>query len=289
MTTHIQPTTALAGQEIARGERFRFGANWARFSDLVDERRIRLAEASLQRTLGVDTLAGRRFIDVGSGSGLFSLAARRLGATVYSFDYDPDSVATTSALKQRFAPGDGNWHIGLGSALDSRYMQSLGTWDVVYSWGVLHHTGAMWDALDNVISLVGPHGTLYIALYNDQYRISKLWRVVKRAYNRLPTSLRWTLVVPVLVRVWGPRTVYDVLRGRRFQAWREYAERSVRGMSAWRDLLDWVGGYPFEVATPDKVVEFCRARGLVLSRLRTVGGGHGCNEYVFVRSRIEGI
>jgi 2-polyprenyl-6-hydroxyphenyl methylase/3-demethylubiquinone-9 3-methyltransferase len=52
-------------------------------------------------------------------------------------------------------------------------------------------------------------------------------------------------------------------------------------MDRWHDFLDWVGGYPFEVATPEQVFEFCAARGFELRKLATAGGSHGCNEFVF--------
>jgi hypothetical protein len=54
-------------------------------------------------------------------------------------------------------------------------------------------------------------------------------------------------------------------------------------MSPWRDLIDWVGGYPFEVAKPEAILDFYLRRGFTLKRLVTCGGSLGCNEYVFVR------
>ena len=80
-------------QEIRQGERFEFGKNWSQFLSHLNDSRIAEAEQSLRNMLEVDDLCGKRFLDIGSGSGLFSLAARRLGASVYSFDYDPRSVA----------------------------------------------------------------------------------------------------------------------------------------------------------------------------------------------------
>src|SRR5262245_60698108 len=112
-------------QEISSGERFEFGRNWARFLRRVNNDRIGLATASLQRMLNVDRLDGRTFLDVGSGSGLFSLAARRLGAVVHSFDYDPESVACTRALRERYSPNDVSWRVERGSVLDSDYLKSL--------------------------------------------------------------------------------------------------------------------------------------------------------------------
>ena len=271
--------------EIARGERFEFGANWAQFLNVLNDERIALAEQSLRNMLGVNDLKGKRFLDIGSGSGLFSLVARRLGATVHSFDYDPQSVACTAELKRRYYPDDPDWIVEQGSALDKNYLQTLGQWDIVYSWGVLHHTGAMWQALENVSPLVRQDGTLFIAIYSYQRVMTPVWTWIKRAYNRLPKRLRWLVLGPALILLWGPRTIYDLLRGKPFHTWRHYAEDSVRGMSAWRDLVDWVGGYPFEVAKPEEIFRFYRDREFVLRNMVTCGGGLGCNEFVFFLSK----
>ena len=182
------PAAATSTEEVAAGKRFAFGLNWAAFLETLDEERIGTACRSLQDMLGVTDLRGKSFLDVGSGSGLFSLAARRLGARVYSFDYDPQSVGCTEELRRRYFPSDGDWTVEPGSALDTDYLGRLGKFDIVYSWGVLHHTGAMWDALANVAPLVQEGGTLFIAIYNDQGKTSRRWLAVKRTYNRLPRA-----------------------------------------------------------------------------------------------------
>ena len=264
-------------QEIERGERFAFGANWARFLNTLDETRIDQAARTLCDMLRVDDFQGKRFLDVGSGSGLFSLAARRLGAQVHSFDFDDESVACTQELKRRYFPDDDAWTIEQGSVLDHTFIAGLGHWDVVYSWGVLHHTGAMWQALDNASSLVADDGALYIAIYNDQGYKSRHWTNVKKAYNQHSWS-RPMLLVYGLARGWAPSLLVDLVKLRPFKSWRDY--HAERGMSAWRDNVDWVGGWPFEVATPEAIFNFYRDRGFQLTNLIT-RQGWGCNEFAF--------
>ena len=263
------------GEEIRRGERFEFGSNWARFLSTLDDGRIAESTASLQRMLGRSDLSGLTFLDAGSGSGLFSLAARRLGATVHSFDYDPNSVACTRHLKERYFSSDVHWMIEEGSVLDTGYLGSLGSFDIVYSWGVLHHTGQMWPALAAVEPLVASGGQLFVAIYNDQGWVSGYWRRVKRAYVE-HRWLRWPLLLAHWPYLVGLRWLVRSIAGR---------GRLERGMSLWHDMVDWVGGYPFEVARPETIFAFYRDRGFRLQAMKTCGGRHGCNEYVFERSR----
>jgi SAM-dependent methyltransferase len=267
--------------EIEQGQRFEFGSNWAWFLDALTDKRIAEAEKSLADMLGVASLAGVSFLDIGSGSGLFSLAARRMGARVRSFDYDPKSVGCTQELRRRYFPDDSAWIVERGSALDPAYIRSLGTFDIVYSWGVLHHTGQMWEALANAIIPTQPGGKLFIAIYNDQGTASRRWTKVKKLYNEIPRPLRFLVVWPSFWVLNWRSVVKDLLRGRPFQTIRNYGKE--RGMSFSRDLIDWVGGYPFEVATPEQIFDFYRTRGFSLTRLKTCGGSLGCNEFVFER------
>ncbi len=270
--------TANYHLEVGAGERFEFGKNWARFLAKLDSDRIARSQAALQQFLGVASLNGRSFLDMGSGSGLSSLSARRLGARVCSVDFDPHSVACTRQLRKDFFPDDPNWQILEGSALDTSLPLKLGQFDIVYSWGVLHHTGHMWDAIGNALRFVAPSGQLFISIYNDQGRSSLIWLKVKRLYNALPRSLRFLVLAPCFARLWGPATIRDFLRFQPFHSWRSYRSR---GMSPWDDVVDWVGGYPFEVAKPEQIFDFVRQAGYQLERMKTCAGGHGCNEFLF--------
>lgn len=266
--------------EVDRGERFRFGSNWQRYLRDIDKHRIAAAEDGLRAILGTDHLGGKSFLDVGCGSGLSSLAARNLGAIVTAFDFDPDSVAASELLKARMRPGDDEWRIEQGSVLNAEFLSSLGTFDFVYSWGVLHHTGALWEALENVLPLVRLHGTLALALYNDQGRLSRRALVMKRTYVTSGPARRKLMVWWYTARTVLRGLLAD-LRDHRNPLRRLGSQP--RGMSTFTDIVDWVGGYPFEVAKPEQVLAAVRADGFELAWLRTIGGGSGNNEYRFER------
>ncbi|HZE30991.1 MAG TPA: class I SAM-dependent methyltransferase [Actinoallomurus sp.] len=269
-------------QEILAGDRFAFGSNWRAFIELVDEDRINAAIASLSGPLETTDLTGRTFLDVGCGSGLFSLAAHRMGARVRSFDHDPESVAATLELCERFC-GDGGWSVTQGSILDDGTVAALGRFDIVYSWGVLHHTGDLWRATENAARLVAPGGLLYISIYNDQGLESRMWRRVKHRYNKSGALERRLLVLGSAAYLHRRRPLASLVALVRGTGPVLSRPPRPRGMSAKHDLVDWVGGYPFEVAKPEEVFAFMRTRGFELRHLKTCAGGIGCNEYVLER------
>lgn len=259
--------------------RFGFGDNWLKFVADLKEDQIVEAEQSLQKLLGRVDLSGLTFLDIGSGSGLSSLVARRLGASVRAFDFDPDSVASSQSLRDKYFPGDDGWTVERGSILDASFTQRLGKFDIVYSWGVLHHTGAMWTALERAASLVTPGGTLAIALYRKT-PLCAAWHIEKRLYAAAPgvvqAILRGAYKAAYLIGI--------AATGRSPSAYvRNY--KSARGMNWHRDVHDWLGGYPYESASPNEVKTHLDQLGFIAIRsFEHPAGlglfGTGCDEFI---------
>ncbi|MEC4805584.1 MAG: class I SAM-dependent methyltransferase [Jaaginema sp. PMC 1080.18] len=275
-------TTTNYQKEIKSGQRFAFGKNWKRFLSVLDDERIAEAEKSLKIMLNTENLSNKSFLDVGSGSGLFSLAARRLGAKVYSFDYDPDSVACSQYLKSLYYPNDRNWKISQGSILDNQYIELLGQFDIVYSWGVLHHTGHLWQALEQIKIAVARDGILYIAIYNDQGFYSKIWLKIKEVYcsGAIGRFFVSAFMIPFYF-ILGAFVVDIVHLKNPIGRYREYKKR--RGMSLFYDWFDWLGGLPFEVAHPESIINFFKKSNFDLKKIQFVGKKLGCNEYIFIK------
>lgn len=266
--------------QIKGKKRFKFGKNWQSYLKHLNQEKINNSKDSILKFLNKKTLKGKTFIDVGSGSGLSSLSARLLGAKVHSFDFDTESVASTQYLKDKYFKGDNSWTVEQGSAIDSEYMKQLSTYDIVYSWGVLHHTGNMQRGLELVEKIVKPNGgLLYLALYNDQGFSSKAWTLVKKTYVKSPFVLKQLIILLSYFRIWGPPTIKDFIRIKPFDTWRK--RKLDRGMSPHYDLIDWIGGYPFEVSAPEEIIHYYVDKGYNLLRLKTCKGGKGCNEYLF--------
>jgi len=265
----VTPVVASAGPG------FDFGTNWAAYATRrADAGRLDAAARSLAALLAPTDPRGRSFLDVGSGSGLFAVAAARLGARpVVAIDVDPECLRVGERIRARLAP-ETEVTFRHASALDPLALRALGRFDVVYAWGSLHHTGAMWRAIELVTERVADGGVLALALYN-RHLTSGAWRLVKRAYNAAPRRARWWIAAALVPAIWTAKAV--VVRGNPL--------RKARGMDFWHDVVDWVGGYPYEYARRSEVQERVERAGFVLRRFVPAEVPTGCNEYVFDRVR----
>lgn len=260
--------------------RYDFGRNWAEFAAKIDEEHLEEAKRNLTRLVG--DVQGCSFLDIGSGSGLHSAAALALGASkVRAIDYDPDSVATTRAILERFAPGL-DWKVGRADALDTETLPKE-AFDIVYSWGVLHHTGDMWKGIRNAAALVEPGGRLCLALY-VKTPLCGAWKVEKRIYS----SQRWMRPF-IRISYVGAYVIAKQIRvGNAIKYISDY--KKSRGMHFMTDVDDWLGGYPYESIVPNELYGRMEALGFQLdAEFNTKAGkgvfGTGCGEWRFTRIR----
>lgn len=263
---------------------FAFGKNWASYARKITDARIEEAVKNLCRLLGQESLEGESFLDIGSGSGLHSLAALPLGvAMVEAIDIDADSVATTETLLRNWAP-KASWQVSLRDVFDLDPARD-GQFDIVYAWGVLHHTGDMRKALRIASALVRPGGKLVFALYRRIW-MDPFWRCEKRWYARATLKMQerarniYLLLFSLARRLSGLSFESYVL---------EYHKR--RGMDFYHDVHDWMGGYPYESISTKEVDALMKSMDFVKERICADSGGlfgrniglfsSGCDEYVY--------
>jgi SAM-dependent methyltransferase len=238
---------------------------------------------ALQQLLDVHFLHGKTFMDIGCGSGLHALVACKLGASqVICFDFDPVSVEVSSSVLRSHGIPESQYQVMRGSILDPLFMETLPKADIVYSWGVLHHTGAMWDAITAALAKVNEEGVFVTAIYNrvdGRILTSERWHTIKRVYNRSPRLGRSLLELAYASSHVIADTIYhrDPLR-----TFRSYSGEESRGMDFWHDTKDWLGGLPYEYASTSEVVQFVEDQGRFALRKALPSSGKGRNEFVFV-------
>lgn len=253
---------------------FSFGENWSHFVQSLPQDAVEGAALDIDAWLGPERIRGRSVIDIGCGSGLHSLVFHMRGArSVLSVDQDPMSVAATTILWER-AGRPPSWEVRQGSILDRGFRDPAGRFEIVYSWGVLHHTGAMWDALVNASALVAPGGLCWIALYRKGPRYPRDL-ALKQRYNRASSTRKRLMECRWIARLMRKR----LRSGKNPFAWNV---RRARGMDTYHDIIDWLGGLPYEVASRDEVVGFFENARMALERFEEADEG-GCSVYLFVR------
>lgn len=249
---------------------FSFGRNWKEFLPTIDDNAIKEAGKDIDQWLGSQNIQGKSVIDIGSGSGLSSLCIYYRGCRrLVSFDSDPESVETAKFLAARAGSPD-NWAIFQGSIIDETLINRLGTFEIVHSWGVLHHTGKMWQAMAHAIRLCAPGALFLISIYaaGDRYEEHL---ALKRRFNAADPGTKADMI-----RIQMERT-------KSFYRDNENSEGGLnrdRGMTHYHDAVDWLGGLPYEVAHASEVLLFCINRGLVPLRVFERRQG-GCSVYLF--------
>lgn len=259
---------------------FAFGENWASYSKLIGEPQIEHAKEGLLKLISAEDFKGRSFLDIGCGSGLHALAASRLGVSrIVGVDIDPNSTATARKILAERDPST-PWQIENISVFDLTPAH-FGMFNIVYSWGVLHHTGDMWQAVSKAAALVAPGGLLVVAFYRETY-LDPFWKLEKRFYTSAPSFVR-NVVKSGYIGAF--RFARAVTRQGPFADYiANYTSR--RGMDFDHDVHDWLGGYPYESALAPEVDSRLTALGFraerVFARPKSSGiFGSGCDEYVY--------
>lgn len=265
-------------------ERFEFGKNWLDFiQNNFGQEKVDISLKHMMEFMQRENLNGSSFLDIGCGSGLHSVAAIQAGAKeVHGFDYDPSSVEATKFIQNEVGKPE-NWTVEQGSVLDDDYMDAMPKYDIVYSWGVLHHTGEVWNAIRNATKPVKPGGTFYIALYSADVQNDpspEFWLDVKKRY----VNAGW--VKRRYMDLWY---VWRFMLGRNplrlpefFKRARDY--KKSRGMNIFTDIRDWLGGWPMEFVYDQEAIDFCEKLGFKLQNIKT---GEACTEFLFVREKAK--
>jgi 2-polyprenyl-3-methyl-5-hydroxy-6-metoxy-1,4-benzoquinol methylase len=260
---------------------FDFGENWSEFSQhALTAERTSQARGHFGQLIGDLPLAGKSFLDIGFGQGLGLLTATACGARAVGCDINPKCAQVLERNRSHFPDLPALPSVVVGSILDEKVLEDLRRhagradgYDLVHSWGVLHHTGDMDRAIQNAASLVAPGGHFILAIYNRHWS-SLPWRVIKRCYV---TSPRW--VQRVLIRIFFP-----IIYVAKWLVTGRNPRQQERGMDFYYDVIDWVGGYPYEYASRREIEVRLTPQGFSLLRFHAARVPTGCNEFVFRRS-----
>lgn len=223
---------------------FSFGYNWLDFvrnrltENIISSHQNNLKE--IYDKIGID-LAGKSLFDIGCGSGLSSLSFQRLGCNkIISLDIDQYSVQASNLTKEKFSRNPSEWQIHQGSILDISVVEDE-SMDVVYSWGVLHHTGDMWNALRKAVRPVKKGGLFHVALY----RSGPNYTTHLEEKFKFKFADRESKLHTLFKRKKGFKGSFDV---------------NERGMNKFHDSLDWLGGIPYEVCDPEILESWLKDR-----------------------------
>jgi SAM-dependent methyltransferase len=265
---------AQGGRSMEEVRRFAFGKNWQSYSinSLTPARIEQSCRAFRDLVAGID-LRGRRFIDIGYGQGLSLIAAAQMGATVMGIDVDQDNIEAFRRVQQTIGYPEAITIRGASILDDGFVNEHRGRFDIVHSWGVLHHTGDMRKAIENACALVAAEGYFICAIYNRHWT-SPVWKIIKWSYNNLPGPLQRAMI----------SLLYPVIYVAKLLVTRENPKQMDRGMDFLHDVVDWIGGYPYEYADIEEIRNDVCRQGFNCLRMRAAQVPTGCNEFVFQKT-----
>ena len=263
-------------------KRFEFGENWHDFvKKNFSQDKVEISKRHILEFIRRETLQGLTFLDIGCGSGLHSLAAQQAGArSVYGFDFDVESVSAAIFVKEQ-AGCPANWSVEQGSIIDDNFVSRIPQFDLVYAWGVLHHTGDVWHAIHNAAGRVKPGGLFYLALYSADVQIDpppQFWLDVKQKYVSSGKLYRRFMEAWYIWRFQMNRNIF--LLPQLIKIMISY--RKNRGMNMLTDIRDWLGGWPMEFVRDADAILFCKDLGFHLENIAT---GQANTEFLFKRKR----
>jgi len=224
-----------------------------------------------------ENISGKTFLDIGFGQGLSLLNATTLGAKTVGCDINPKCKEVLELNKQKYpALKDTTIPVVVGSITEKETVERIKTYnnkfDIVHSWGVLHHTGKMWKSIDICSDLVNNNGELIISIYNKHWS-SASWKLIKWFYNISPQFIRWFMI----------KIFYLIIMIAKFLVTMQNPLKKERGMNFYYDIIDWIGGYPYEYATLDEITDYICKKGYVLISKKKAQVPTGCNEFIFRR------
>ena len=243
-----------------------------------------VAKQELLEFIPGSTLKNKRFLDAGSGIGLYSLVASELEPSqIVSFDYDLEMVSMTNQIK-KLAKNKVPWDVFHGSITDYEFLKTLEHFDYIYCWGVVHHTGEMWKSIENIIKLVKNDGYIYFGIYNDasafgfwddrRFGSSQMWRSIKKFLHHSPPFIKSSVLLFSKFFYWLISNTEFIFGKYKFKDFKE------RGMDSSLSIEDWLFGYPYEYASIDEVFLFMKSNGFVLEKIKS-NLGLRTNHYLF--------
>ncbi len=256
-----------------RERTFAFGKNWQAYVQhaLTPQKVAQAKTAFLKLFEGIE-FRGKSFLDIGFGQGIALFAAQERGAHVMGIDVDEENLRSLTKTAQMFHSQQMPV-VRIASILDDAFVETQlqqGQFDIVHSWGALHHTGNMLQAIHHAASLVKCGGYLVLAIYNKHWS-SPIWGRIKWLYNHSPEFVQQLLVM----------LFYPIIYLAKFVVTGKNPKAKERGMDFFYDVVDWIGGYPYEYASIAAIQEIMERKGFVCVRIIPALVPTGCNQFVF--------